>query len=77
MATKAIPATCFPAVVSTAASWDIELLETIGNALAEECLENDVQIAFRVWFEKALQTQDEFIRQHSHDQGGRFPSANP
>ena len=30
------PATCFPAEVTTAASWDPELLERVGSAIAEE-----------------------------------------
>ena len=30
------PATCFPAAVTTANSWDTDLLQAIGNAIAEE-----------------------------------------
>ena len=30
------PATCFPPAVTTASSWDTELLEEVGNAIAEE-----------------------------------------
>lgn len=41
---NSIPATCFPTAVSLAASWDIELAHEIGIALAEECLEFDVQV---------------------------------
>lgn len=32
-----LPATCFPNGCSIACSWDIELMEKMGNALAEEC----------------------------------------
>lgn len=36
------PATCFPAEVTTAASWDPDLLERIGTAIAEEAVEQGV-----------------------------------
>lgn len=36
------PATCFPAEVTTAASWDPELLEEIGTAIGEEAKEQSV-----------------------------------
>ena len=36
------PATCFPAEVTTAGSWDPALLEQIGAAIGEEALEQDV-----------------------------------
>lgn len=36
------PATCFPAEVTTAASWDPDLLERIGVAVAEEAKEQQV-----------------------------------
>lgn len=36
------PATCFPAEVTTAASWDPDLLEHIGAAIAEEAVEQGV-----------------------------------
>ena len=39
-----IPATCFPTAVSLAASWDIELVEEVGQALGEEALALDVQV---------------------------------
>src|SRR5689334_13218942 len=42
--TKAVPATCFPAAVALASSWDTALVEEIGQALAAECLANDVQV---------------------------------
>src|SRR5690349_2024244 len=32
-----VAATCFPPAASTAASWDPDLLEAIGQALGEEC----------------------------------------
>lgn len=41
---NSIPATCFPTAVSLASSWDTALTAEIGHALAEECLELDVQV---------------------------------
>ena len=38
------PATCFPTASAMAASWDRSLLEDIGQAIAEECKANDVDI---------------------------------
>lgn len=42
--TLAVPATCFPAAEALASSWDTSLVEEVGQALAEECLANDVQV---------------------------------
>ncbi len=39
-----IPATCFPTASATACSWDRELLHSIGQALARECIANDVAV---------------------------------
>ncbi len=39
---KSRPATCFPAEVTTAGSWDSALLERIGAAIAEEAVEQGV-----------------------------------
>ncbi len=39
-----IPATCFPTASALAASWNRDLLEEIGVALAEECQQEDVSI---------------------------------
>ena len=33
---ESVPATCFPAEVTTAASWDINLLERVGSAIGQE-----------------------------------------
>lgn len=41
---NSIPATCFPTAVSLAATWDPDLAREVGQALAEECLEFDVQV---------------------------------
>jgi beta-glucosidase len=41
---QSVPATCFPAAEALASSWDVALVEEIGQALAEECLANDVQV---------------------------------
>jgi beta-glucosidase len=39
-----VPATCFPTASALASSWDTELIEEVGVALAEECQAHDVQI---------------------------------
>lgn len=39
---KSYPSTCFPAEVTTAGSWDTELLNEIGKALGEECKDQGV-----------------------------------
>ncbi len=39
-----IPATCFPSGAGLACSWDRALIERVGNALAEECLAEQVSI---------------------------------
>ncbi len=39
---QAVPATCFPTAVSTACSWDEELLAQIGEAIASEAAANEV-----------------------------------
>ncbi len=41
---RTVPATCFPSSATVANSWDEELIYKIGEALGEECLENDVQV---------------------------------
>ena len=38
------PATCFPAAVTMACSWDPELLARAGKALAEECLAANISV---------------------------------
>ena len=42
--TDSIPATCFPTAVTTACSWDEDLLFSMGEAMAEECLSERVSI---------------------------------
>lgn len=39
---KSEPATCFPAAVSTACSWNVKLLEEIGAAIAKEAKTNGI-----------------------------------
>ena len=39
---KSVPATCFPTAVSTACSWDADLLKKIGQAIALEAAANGV-----------------------------------
>lgn len=39
-----IPATCFPTAVTTASSWDKDLMKEIGTALAEECLQEGISV---------------------------------
>ncbi len=41
---KSVPATCFPSAAAIACSWDRELIERIGQALGEECLQEQVSI---------------------------------
>ena len=38
------PATCFPTAVTTACSWDRDLIYKMGQALAEECLQHGVSV---------------------------------
>ena len=42
--TDSIPTTCFPTAVTTACSWDEELLYKMGEAMAEECLAEKVSV---------------------------------
>ncbi len=39
-----VPATCFPTAVTTACSWDEDLLYKMGEALAEECIAEKVSV---------------------------------
>lgn len=39
---ESLPATCFPAAVTLASTWDPEMLAAVGRAIAEECLEQGV-----------------------------------
>lgn len=41
---NSIPTTCFPTAVTTACSWDKELLYKMGEALGEECLQEKVSV---------------------------------
>ena len=41
---KSRPATCFPAAVTSACSWDLELIGEIGSAIAEEAADQGVGI---------------------------------
>lgn len=41
---NSIPATCFPPAVTSACSWDPELLNEMGVAIAEECLQEKVSV---------------------------------
>ena len=42
--TTAHPATCFPAGCALACSWDVDLMSTVGQALARECEKLDIQV---------------------------------
>ncbi|MAT43101.1 MAG: glycosyl hydrolase [Anaerolineaceae bacterium] len=44
MDAKSFPATCFPTASCLASSWDVDLIHTLGQALAEECIALDVDI---------------------------------
>ena len=39
-----LPATCFPTASALAASWDVDLIYKVGQALGEECQANDVNV---------------------------------
>lgn len=41
---KSVPATCFPTAATSACSFDTELLGLMGQALGEECLQEDVAV---------------------------------
>ena len=41
---KSVPATCFPTAAGLAATWNIELLERVGQALGRECLAEQVSV---------------------------------
>lgn len=42
--TNSWPATCFPTAVTTACSWDPDLIYKMGEALGEECLKEEVSV---------------------------------
>jgi beta-glucosidase len=44
IASKSLPATCFPTASALASSWDIELVHELGQALADECIALGVDI---------------------------------
>ena len=41
---NSVPTTCFPTAVTTACSWDTDLLYRMGEAMAEECLQEKVSV---------------------------------
>jgi beta-glucosidase len=41
---NSVKATCFPTAVTTASSWDPELMHEMGQALGEECLQEKVSV---------------------------------
>ncbi len=44
MVEDSLPATCFPTASCTAASWDVDLIHKMGEALAEECIALNVDV---------------------------------
>ena len=44
MASKSKPATCFPTASCLSASWDVDLVREVGEALAEECVALGVDV---------------------------------
>ena len=44
MLAPSLPATCFPPAVTLASTWNPDLLEEVGQAIAEECLEQGVSV---------------------------------
>ena len=41
---RSLPATCFPTESALACSWDAALCRRVGQALAQECVEQGVQV---------------------------------
>jgi beta-glucosidase len=41
---NSVPSTCFPTAVTTASSWDRELIKQLGQAIAQECQAEEVDI---------------------------------
>jgi beta-glucosidase len=41
---KSLPATCFPTASCLASTWDVDLIHTMGEALAEECIALNVDV---------------------------------
>jgi beta-glucosidase len=44
MGAESLPATCFPTASALAATWDAALLHEMGQALAQECIAQDVDV---------------------------------
>ena len=44
MGSGSLPATCFPTASCLAATWDVDLLHTMGEALGEECISLKVDV---------------------------------
>lgn len=44
MAMDSLPATCFPTASCLAATWDLDLIQKLGEALAEECIALNVDV---------------------------------
>lgn len=44
IAAQSLPATCFPAACLLAATWDVDLLREVGQAIAQECLALKVDV---------------------------------
>lgn len=44
MASQSLPATCFPTASCLSATWDVDLLHEVGQALGEECIALNVDV---------------------------------
>jgi beta-glucosidase len=44
IASKSLPATCFPTASCLASTWDVDLIRKMGEALAEECIALNVDV---------------------------------
>jgi len=44
MTRQSLPATCFPTASCTAATWDVDLIRKMGQAIAEECIALNVDV---------------------------------
>ena len=42
-----VPATCFPTACALACSWDVRLLEAVGDAIGQECVTENVTVLLR------------------------------
>jgi beta-glucosidase len=44
LGSQSLPATCFPTASCTASTWDLDLIQSVGQAIAEECIALGVDV---------------------------------